>query len=61
MRFIQTFLALCSASSVLAAPTSLETRQTPLNGKNLRILPLGDSITVSTAQHNFIRLPSPTF
>jgi hypothetical protein len=53
MRFIQNFLALCSAASVvLAAPTTLETRQTSLNGKNLRILPLGDSITVSTAQPN---------
>jgi hypothetical protein len=52
MRFIQNFLALCSAASVLAAPTSLEARQTSLNGKNLRILPLGDSITVSGAQPN---------
>jgi hypothetical protein len=49
MRFIQNFLALCSAASVLAAPTSLETRQASLNGKSLRILPLGDSITVSIA------------
>jgi hypothetical protein len=48
MRVIQSLLALCSAASVFAAPTTtLETRQTSFNGKNLKVLPLGDSITVS--------------
>ena len=49
MRLIQNLLALCSAAAVFAAPTSLETRQTSFQGKNLRVLPLGDSITVSVA------------
>jgi hypothetical protein len=48
MRVVQSLLALCSAASVFAAPvTTLETRQTSFNGKNLKVLPLGDSITVS--------------
>lgn len=52
MHFAQTLLTLCTAASaVLGAPTpsKLETRQTTFNGKSLSILPLGDSITVSTA------------
>jgi len=54
MRVIQSLLALCSAASVFAAPTTtLESRQTSFQGKNLRVLPLGDSITVSTTiEHN---------
>lgn len=61
MRFIQNILALCSAVSVLAAPTaSLEERQTGLSGKNLKILPLGDSITVSISRNPTIQTAQPS-
>lgn len=58
MRLVQNLLALGAATSALAAPTSLLKRQTTLDGKNLSILPLGDSITVSmTSRRNAPRIP----
>ncbi|KAM0712073.1 hypothetical protein Q7P37_011167 [Cladosporium fusiforme] len=57
MRLIQNLLVLFSAASVLAAPATQEKRQATLNGKNLSILPLGDSITygIGSASSNSYR------